>query len=63
MKTRVASTVHRLIHGPALAGACGLLIATSGSPLLAQQSTAAASIDDLQEVPERDSYDLAEAAA
>ena len=50
MKTRVASTVHRLIHGPALAGACGLLIATSGSPLLAQQSTAAASIDDLQEV-------------
>jgi len=50
MKTRVASTVHRLIHGPALAGACGLLVATSGSPLLAQQSTAAASIDDLQEV-------------
>ena len=50
MKTRVASTVHRLIHGPALAGACGLLIATSGSPLLAQQSAAAASIDDLQEV-------------
>jgi outer membrane receptor protein involved in Fe transport len=50
MKTRVASTVHRLFHGPGLAGACGLLIATSGSPLLAQQSTAAASIDDLQEV-------------
>ena len=50
MTNLVASSVHRVLRGSAIAGVTGLLLVLTSPSANAQQSGATASIDDLQEV-------------